>query len=314
MKKYLCGALAIFSTFSADSAAQAQKAKQSHWPNGAQLVISISMQFETGGQPAGAESPFSGNPLPQGTPDLPAMTWFDYGYKEGIPRMLDLWDKHNIKVTSHMVGEAAIKNPELAKEIASRGHEVAAHGMRWDNQWDMGYEEEKAFIKDGIDAVEKITGQRGRGYNANWLRRGPNTLKVLQDLDFLYHIDDLSRDEPFVTMVRGKKFAVIPYTLRNNDIVLIEGRNFSPDQFLSQLKLEFARLYEEGAHRRRMMSVSLHDRIGGSPALVKVMDEFLTHVKQHEGVRFMRKDDIAKLVLAEKKPLADNTEARFNRE
>lgn len=314
MKKYLCGALAIFSTFSAASTAQAQKAKQSHWPNGAQLVISISMQFETGGQPAGAESPFSGNPLPQGTPDLPAMTWFDYGYKEGIPRMLDLWDKHNIKVTSHMVGEAAIKNPELAKEIASRGHEVAAHGMRWDNQWDMSYKEEKAFIKDGIDAVEKITGQRGRGYNANWLRRGPNTLKVLQDLGFLYHIDDLSRDEPFVTMVRGKKFAVIPYTLRNNDIVLIEGRNFSPDQFLSQLKLEFDRLYEEGAHRRRMMSVSLHDRIGGSPALVKVMDEFLTHVKQHEGVRFMRKDDIAKLVLAEEKPLVDNTEAQLNRE
>jgi hypothetical protein len=28
---------------------------QKNWPNGAQLVISVSMQFETGGQPEGAE-------------------------------------------------------------------------------------------------------------------------------------------------------------------------------------------------------------------------------------------------------------------
>ena len=51
------------------------------WPNDAQLVISFSMQFETGGQPEGAESPFSGNPLPKGNPDLPAESWFRYGAK-----------------------------------------------------------------------------------------------------------------------------------------------------------------------------------------------------------------------------------------
>ncbi|WP_452220723.1 hypothetical protein [Lacinutrix salivirga] len=49
-----------------------KKADKSYWPNDAQLVISISMQFETGGQPEGAESPFSGNPLPKGNPDMPA--------------------------------------------------------------------------------------------------------------------------------------------------------------------------------------------------------------------------------------------------
>ena len=32
------------------------------WPNGVRLVISISMQFEAGGQPAkGTDSPFSGS-------------------------------------------------------------------------------------------------------------------------------------------------------------------------------------------------------------------------------------------------------------
>ena len=290
-----------------------QSKKNRHWPNGAQLVISFSMQFETGGQPDGAESPFSGKPLPKETPDMPANSWFRYGAKEGIYRMLKLWEKHGIHVTSHVVGEAAIKYPEVAKAIARGGHEIAAHGISWSDQWNMTYEEEYQFIKKGIDTVEAITGKRGRGYNANWLRRGPNTLKVLQDLNFLYHIDDLSRDEPFVTLVRGEKFVVIPYTLRNNDIVNIEGKNWSPDQFLAQLKAEFDQLYLEGASQRRMMSVSLHDRIGGAPGIVNVVDQFIQYAKSHQDVVFMRKDEIAEMVIDDPNTLIDPSEIEYNK-
>jgi len=286
---------------------------KSYWPNDAQLVISFSMQFETGGQTEGAESPFSGNPLPKGQPDLPAESWFRYGAKEGIGRMLNLWKKHDIHVTSHVVGEAAIKYPELAKAIADEGHEIAAHGIAWSDQWGLSYEDELAFIKKGIDTVEAITGQRGIGYNCNWLRRSQNTLKVLQDLGFLYHIDDVSRDEPFVTMVRGKKFVVMPYVLRNNDIVNIAGKNWSPDQFLAQLKAEFDQLYEEGSHRRRMMSISLHDRIGGGPAVVHVVDEFIQYAKKHNGVVFMRKDDIANMIKDDPNTPIDNSEIEYNK-
>lgn len=283
-----------------------------HWPNGAQLVISVSMQFETGGQPAGAESPFSGTPLPKGQPDLPAESWYRYGGNEGIYRMLDLWKKYDIKVTSHVVGTAAEKYPEIAKAIAQGGHEIAAHGISWDNQWNKSYDEELQFVKQGVDAVAKITGQKAVGYNCNWLRRSPNTLKVLQELGFMYHIDDLSRDEPFITKVKGESFVVIPYTLRNNDIVNIEGKNWSPDQFLAQLKFEFDRLYEEGAMKRRMMSISFHDRIGGTPAMVHAMEEFIKYTQKKQGVVFMRKDDIAKMIMNDPDTPVDNSEALFN--
>jgi hypothetical protein len=141
------------------------------------------------------------------------------------------------------------------------------------------------------------------GYNCNWLRRGPNTIKILQELGFIYHIDDLSHDEPFLIPVGGKKFAVVPYTMRCNDIVLLEGRNFTSAQFLETLKLEFDQLYKEGATKKRMMSFSAHDRISGTPAQVNVMDQFLTYALQHEGVKFMRKDDIARMTLNDKTSL-----------
>ncbi|VXB61963.1 Polysaccharide deacetylase [Flavobacterium sp. 9R] len=307
----LCTFISLF-FFSNCQKATEEKPTKSYWPNGAQLVISVSMQFETGGQPEGAESPFSGNPLPKGNPDLAADSWYRYGANEGIYRMLDLWKKHDIKVTSHVVGAAAIRYPEVAKAIANQGHEIAAHGIAWDNQWNKNYADELDFVKKGVDTVAAITGQKAVGYNANWLRRSPNTLKVLQELGFLYHIDDLSRDEPFITKVNGKNFVVMPYTLRNNDIVNIEGKKWSADQFLAQLKLEFDQLYAEGATKRRMMSVSLHDRIGGSPAIVKVMDEFITYAKSKPGVVFMRKDAIAKMVQNDPNTPIDNAEAKYN--
>ena len=268
------------------------------WPNKARLVISISMQFEAGGQPPkGTDSPFPKVDMPASVPaDLAANTWFAYGYREGIPRMLDLWDRHGIKVTSHMIGEAAQRQSALAKDIVERGHEAAGHGPRWSSQYAMSRPQERKFIKDAADMIEKVTGQRPTGYNCNWLRRGPNTLSLLQELGYAYHIDDISRDEPFIQKVDGKDFVVVPYTLRNNDILLIEGRNFTPGQFLDQIKLDFDQLYEEGTSRRRMMSISAHDRISGSPAMVRVWDEFLKYAKSHPGVAFMRKDAIAKYI------------------
>jgi peptidoglycan/xylan/chitin deacetylase (PgdA/CDA1 family) len=146
--------------------------------------------------------------------------------------------------------------------------------------------------------VETVTGHRPLGYNANWLRRGPNTLSLLQELGYVYHIDDISRDEPFIEQVNSKDFVVVPYTLRNNDILLVEGRNYSPSKFLEQIKLDFDQLFDEAGTRRRMVSVSAHDRISGSPQMVRVWDEFLHYAKSRPGVAFMRKDEIARYVLS----------------
>ncbi|MCI0994345.1 twin-arginine translocation signal domain-containing protein [Pseudomonas sp. ICMP22404] len=281
-------------------AATSGAAKGAFWPGSTRLVISISMQFEAGGQPPkGTDSPFPPVDFPNSVPSDPATnTWFAYGYREGIPRLLDLWDRHGVKVTSHMIGEAARRHPSLARDIVARGHEAAGHGPRWSSQFAMSRDEERTFLREAARMVQEATGQAVTGYNCNWLRRGPNTLGLLQELGYLYHIDDVSRDEPFIESVNGKDFVVVPYTLRNNDIVLIEGRHYSPQAFLEQVKLDFDQLYEEAGTRRRMMSISAHDRISGTPQMVRVWDEFLRYAKRHPGVAFMRKDDIARYALA----------------
>ena len=282
------------------------KSHQVFWPDKARLVISISMQFETGAQPErGADSPFP--PLDPKYADLPAQKWYDYGFKEGIPRLLDLWDRVGVKVTSHMVGAAVDLHPTLAKEIVERGHEATGHGQTWTPQFSMSPEEERASYQASLQSIERATGTRPLGFNAFWLRGTPHTLEILQLLGFIYYIDDVSRDEPFLVQVKGKPFAVVPYTLHANDIVNYEGRYFSTDEFEKDLKNDFDMLYTESDHRRRMMSVSAHDRITGRPGRAKVLENFIRYAQKHPGVRFMRKDDIARYALENPTILREET-------
>jgi hypothetical protein len=75
-------------------------------------------------------------------------------------------------------------------------------------------------------------------------------------------------------------------SLRIVQILLIEGRNYSPSKFIEQIKMDFDQLYDEAAHRRRMMSVSAHDRISGSPQMVRAWNEFCTTPRGNPEWRF----------------------------
>jgi len=265
------------------------------WPDKIRLVISVSMQFEAGAQGERAGGPFP--PLDQAYPDTITSTWYAYGMNEGVPRLLDLWDKHKVKVTSHMVGAAVDLRPDLAREVVARGHEAAAHGQTWTPQYSMSPAEERASYSANVASIEAATGTRPVGFNAFWMRQTDATLGILQEFGFLYHIDDLSRDEPSLKTVNGKPFVVVPYTHRNNDIVRFDNPAMTGDAFAKDLKDEFDILYAEAAVRRRMMSVSTHDRICGQPAKVKAVGEFLAYAAGHPGVTFLRKDQIARFIL-----------------
>jgi peptidoglycan/xylan/chitin deacetylase (PgdA/CDA1 family) len=268
------------------------------WPHGMRLVLSISMQFEAGGEPdQGAPSPLDGFAMKPGFPDLPTSTWFRYGVTEGLPRLMDLFDKLKIRTTSHMVGAAVEKAPWLAREIVERGHEAAAHGQTWTPQYDLDEAGETEFIARNVAAIERATGARPVGYNCPAMRGTVRTLSLLRKQGFRYHIDDVSLDEPYITAVDGGDFVIVPYTITNNDIVQFERYNFDSLAFEKQLVDEFDQLYEEAAHRRRMMSISLHDRIAGRPNKVRSLARFLEHALKHPGVACLRKDEIAAIAL-----------------
>jgi len=273
------------------------KSNNMFWPNEARLAVSFSLMFEAGGQPISGAGGIIPDPIERGLPDLPTNAFFEYGVYEGIPRLLDLFDKHQIKISSFMIGRAVEKAPDLAREIVHRGHEAAAHGRSWENSYQLDPEAERRFIADGVASVVKATGQMPLGWNAYWMRNSPHTLDILQSLGFLYHIDEPSRDEPFIVPLKGGDFVTVPYTFHMNDIVAFPFQGWNAAAYEQALKDEFDQLYEEGANRRRMMVVSLHDRISGHATRVRSLDRFLGYARSKPDVWFARKDEIAKWAL-----------------
>src|SRR5258706_894016 len=268
------------------------------WPNGARLALSFSLMFEGGGQPISGAGGVIPDPIEKGVPDLPTNAFFAYGHYEGIPRVLDLVDKHGIKLSSFMIGKAVETSPDLAQEIVRRGHEAAAHGRVWDNSYQLSRDEEKRFIADSVETINKITGQVPIGWNAYWIRNSIHFLETLQGLGFVYHIDEPSHDEPFIVPVRGRDLVTVPYTFHMNDIVSFPFVGWNATAYEQALRDEFDQLYEEGAQRRRMMVVSLHDRISGHANRVRSLDRFLAYARSKPGVWFARKDEIARWALA----------------
>ena len=116
-------------------------------------------------------------------PDLYAKTARqEHATREAIPRMLDMFDRRRIKITSMMCGLSCERNPDLAKGIAQRGHECGAHGAADNLQFQLPRDDERAFIKEAADQIEKATGQRPVGYNCRGQLRSPNTLSLAQEL------------------------------------------------------------------------------------------------------------------------------------
>ncbi|WP_245823433.1 polysaccharide deacetylase family protein [Metabacillus halosaccharovorans] len=56
-----------------------------------------------------------------------ALTFDDWASDEGISKVLDILDTYHIKSTFFLIGTGVEKNPQLAKLIVERGHEVASH-------------------------------------------------------------------------------------------------------------------------------------------------------------------------------------------
>jgi hypothetical protein len=100
----------------------------SFWPNGARLAISISLMYEGDGQPISGAPGVIPEPIRNGLPDMPTNGVYQYGIYEGTPRLLDLFGKHDIKVTAFMIGQAVDKDPALASKSTRLRHpsEVAA--------------------------------------------------------------------------------------------------------------------------------------------------------------------------------------------
>jgi len=271
------------------------------WPNGARIAVSVVVNYEEGseysildGDPHGETMGEVPSPVPKGQRDLANESFFEYGSRVGVWRILNILDEHDVKATFYCCALALERNPQVGPEIVKRGHEVFGHGNRWEEHFKMDRETEREAIRNAVESITRTTGQRPLGW---YCRYGPsvNTRElVVEEGGFIYDCNAYNDDLPYYTNVNGKRWLVIPYSLEVNDTKFWRGGMTKPDDFFQVARNAFDLLYEEGATHPKMMSIGLHCRIIGKPSRAGGLRKLLAYVKEQPDVWIARRIDIAR--------------------
>ena len=271
------------------------------WPDDARIAVSVVVNYEEGAEysildgdshhETNGEVP---SPVPAGQRDLFNESFFEYGSRVGVWRLLELLARYDVPSTFFSCALAFERNPEVAQEVVAQGHEVCGHGYRWEEYHLMGRNAEREAIARTVASLRETTGQRPLGW---FTRYGPsvNTRDlVVEEGGFVYDSGGLNDDLPYYVAVQDRPWLVVPYSMETNDARFWRGGLVSVNDFYDYLKETFDCLYEEGETHPKMMSVGLHCRIAGRPARSRAVARFLEYARGHERVWFARRIDIAR--------------------
>lgn len=210
-----------------------------------------------------------------------------YGIRAGAPRVLRLLDQYGFACTFTAAAVALERAPDLARAIATAGHEVCSHGHRWVHQFSFDEERERQFINDATESIRSSVGERPLGWLSRYLYT-VNTRRLLIESGYLYHMDDFSDDVPRWESVdcdgSQRNILVLPYALDTNDMKFWLAPGYTPTQWLDYAIASFDQLYDEGGSQPKMMSLGVHLRIIGRPGRIGALGRFMQHVASKKSV------------------------------
>ncbi|MBM3597574.1 MAG: allantoinase PuuE [Alphaproteobacteria bacterium] len=271
------------------------------WPGEARIAVNFVINYEEGGEncllhgdrasEAALSDLFMAQPM-IGQRNYNMEQAYEYGSRVGIWRLLRIFDERKLPFTVYAVGMAMERHPEAARAMARLNCDFVSHGWRWFDYQDMDEATERQHIKMSFDVIQRLTGQRARGYYCG--RPSWNTRRLAVAEGALYDCDSYSDELPYWVTVEGKPHLVVPHTLDNNDTRYARGQGWVvPDDFYECLKADFDELYREGERQPRMMTVALHCRLAGKPGRAAAFAKFVDYVLAHTKVWICKRDEIA---------------------
>ncbi|MBS0500912.1 MAG: allantoinase PuuE [Burkholderiaceae bacterium] len=281
------------------------------WPGGARIAVQFVLNYEEGGEncvlhgDAASETFLSEMFNPAAYPErhLSMESIYEYGSRAGVWRVLREFRQRGLPLTIFCVASALARYPEMARAFQDGGHEIACHALRWIHYQGMDEASERAQMKQALDTIEAIAGERPLGWYTG--RDSVNTRRlVVDDGRLLYDSDYYGDDLPFWMKVRktdgsDANHLVVPYTLDCNDMRFGLPQGYSDaEPFYRYMRDSFDTLYAEGdpqgLDRPKMLSIGLHNRMVGRPGRFAALQRFLDHVGRHPDVWVCRRVDIAR--------------------
>lgn len=210
-----------------------------------------------------------------------------YGPKQGVPRILDMLDSHQVKATFFIPGVVAEHYPEVVGEIARRGHDIGFHGYLHEESIKTTYEQEDATMHRSEKIIYDLTGQKIAGHRAPGGVIHDYSLRLFLEHGYIYSSNWRDSDGPFLHQIDGKTVPLVE--LPKDSIFDDTAYDFytdaaperyglkSPDEMFEIWKEEFDSLTVEG----RMINFVLHPQFVGRASRVQMLSRLIGYMKSH---------------------------------
>jgi len=257
------------------------------WPNGARVAVLFS--FDADNETV---------QLRFGEPTVGGLSQGEYGARVGLPRIVRLFEKHQIPVSYFIPAVSAMIHPEQVDLIRKSGrNEIAVHGYIHELNSQLPYETEKALLVKAVDFWTKTLGKKPVGYRAPSWNFSPNTVRILRELGFRYESSMMSDESPYELMENGQPTGLVelPVEWIMDDAPLFnpQGNAYSPPREVAQVWIdEFDKAWEEGT----MFVLTMHPHISGHRSRVAALEVLIDHMKSKGGVWFATHEETAEYV------------------
>jgi len=261
------------------------------WPNGARVAVALTFNVNN-----------SASQLARGDTAVVAMTGGEFGAAQGLPRVLELLDRHDVAATFFVSGVADLVDPQMVPEIVKRKrHEIAVLGWSDENVAALDDEaEESRLLTRAIDRITKSAGRRPVGARGPGGTVSPHTMALLRKANILYDSSLQARDEPYELLLEGQASALVELpnnVYRNDNRFLTSARTGpgllpSPELIFETFRDDFDIAYQEGT----LFVLTLHPHVVGMRSRIIYLDRLIHHMKARPGVWFATGEQIARYV------------------
>jgi allantoinase len=261
-----------------------------HWPGGARVAFYVGLNVEHFQIDRPGTSIFAGTA--HLVPDPLNYGWRDYGPRVGIWRMIESFDRLGIRPSVLLNSAVARHHPQIIEAGRRRDWAWLAHGR--DNstmQAEVPADEERAYLTDVVDTIERATGRRPLGWMGPGLTETFRTPELLTELGLGYVLDWTNDDQPYRLNVPG--LVSVPYSVELNDITLFVTHGLQGPDVVRIVKDQLDQLVADSADSGRVMALALHPFVTGQAFRHRYLDEALDHVVNHPDVWVTTSDEIA---------------------
>lgn len=227
---------------------------------------------------------------------------------EVLPALLDRLSERGVTATFFVEGLNAELYPDLLREVADRGHEVAYHAWRHE-QWDgLSAGEQTENLARGVAAFERL-GIEIAGLRPPGGRLGPGGVRVLRETGLRYcspagtgaGVEDGVALLPFQWRHLDAS-CVLPPLAPARELMVGSPDPIEPAAFVASLEAEIDRLADGGGYMAIVLHPFMLDWLGEEH-----LGALLDRIAAAEEIEVVRCIDVAERVLADPERFAGGT-------